>query len=279
MRIEVAAPAKINLTLHVTGQRFDGYHELDSLVVFADVGDRLVIEPARALSLSVTGPRAAAVPEGAGNLVLRAARLFDAAGGASITLEKHLPAAAGIGGGSSDAAAALRGLARLWGRGLPDRSADLGADLPVCLLAQSCRMRGIGEVLEPAPWLPRLAAVLVNPGEAVPTPEVFAALASRANPAMTDYPPPSEPERFCTWLAMQRNDLQEPAMALAPVIRGVLDALSDARLARMSGSGATCFGIYPDMGAARRAAARISARHGDWWVAPTMLGQLIRDTT
>lgn len=266
------APAKVNLTLHVTGRRGDGYHLLDSLVAFADIGDRLTVTLDPVPSLRVTGPRAAGVPEGPENLVLRAAALIGVP--AAITLEKRLPAAAGIGGGSSDAAATLRALSRLGGRSVPEALA-LGADVPVCLVARAARMRGIGEEVTPVADLPALDAVLVNPGVPVATPAVFARLARRDNPAMPD-PLPSWPDAaaFIRWLATQRNDLEAPAAALCPEIGAVLGRLrtSDGcQLARMSGSGATCVGLYPDRVTAKAAAARIAAEHPGWWVAATRL--------
>ncbi|WP_085792831.1 4-(cytidine 5'-diphospho)-2-C-methyl-D-erythritol kinase [Roseivivax jejudonensis] len=261
------APAKVNLTLHVTGRRADGYHLLDSLVVFADLGDRLTVAADEALSLRVTGPMAAGVPTGADNLVLRAARLLDPEGAARITLDKHLPAAAGIGGGSSDAAAALRLLSRHWKRPMPDRVEALGADVPMCLDPRAQRVGGIGERSMIVGGLPELPAVLVNPGAPVATPAVFARMTRRDNaPMPPELPVLATPGAAAEWLAAQRNDLEGPACAVAPVIRDVLDALGDARLARMSGSGATCFGLYDRPDDARAAADRIAQTEPGWWV-------------
>lgn len=278
MTIDEAAPAKINLCLHVTGRRADGYHLLDSLVAFADPGDRIVAASAPDLSLTVTGPAAAAVPVGDDNLVLRAARLFpDTLGGAALTLDKHLPAAAGIGGGSSDAAATLRALARLWDRPLPapEAAQALGADVPVCLAPRSWRMRGAGERLDPGPALPPCWAVLANPGVPVSTPSVFAALQSRRNPALPD-PPDSfaDAAALAAWLAATRNDLEEPARLHAPAIGDVLSALGatpGVLLARMSGSGATCFALFAEESRARLAAASIAGARPGWWVAAMAL--------
>lgn len=271
--VHEAAPAKINLALHITGHRSDGYHLLDSLVVFADAGDAVCVRRADAVSLTVTGPMAEGVPEGADNAVLRAAALMGVT--ATITLEKHLPTAAGIGGGSSDAAACLRALARLAGVALPAEALSLGADVPVCLLARAARMRAIGEDVEPVGGLPVLDAVLVNPRLPVATQHVFARLARRDNPAMPDALPRCRDTVDCArWLAVQRNDLEAPARAICPQIGGVLERLrraEDCALARMSGSGATCFGLYPDSATARRAAARIAAERPDWWVVATRL--------
>lgn len=267
------APAKVNLALHVTGRRADGYHLLDSVVVFADAGDWLTIEPAQALTLSVTGPRAAGVPTGEGNLIWRAAALFAKARGAAITLEKHLPAAGGIGGGSADAAAALRGLAQVWDQPLPDAGAilSLGADLPVCVFGRPARMGGIGEVVTALPPLPPLWLVLVNPGIDVPTGPVFRELARADNPALPEIPAEGWPDAgaMAAWLAQARNDLEPPALALVPGIAPVLAALAARQgclLARMSGSGGTCFGLFGSADAAEAAAAAIARSETGWWV-------------
>jgi 4-diphosphocytidyl-2-C-methyl-D-erythritol kinase len=263
------APAKINLTLHVTGQREDGYHLLDSLVVFAEVGDWVSVT-AGPLSLAITGPQAAALPVSDDNLVLRAARVMGVR--ARIELEKHLPIASGIGGGSADAAACLRALAELTGEALPDAAAvlALGADVPVCLAGRPVRMQGVGEVLTPVPALPQMFVVLVNPGVAVATPEVFKALSGKDNPAMRTVPEGDRLAEFVAWLADQRNDLEAPAQALAPVIgdvKAALAAQAGCLLARMSGSGATCFGLFATANEAEAARLVIAARHHDWWCA------------
>ena len=275
MAAEAFAPAKINLTLHVTGRRDDGYHLLDSLVVFADVGDRLTVAPAETLSLRVTGPRAAGVPTGADNLVLRAARALAPDHGAAITLDKRLPAASGIGGGSADAAAAVRALAALWHLPPPDPATliALGADVPVCLASRPARMSGLGEALAPCPALPPFHLVLANPGVAVSTPAVFRALARPENPPMpATLPPWPDAAALAAWLATMRNDLETPATALCPAIHGVLVALAarpGCLLARMSGSGATCFGLFADPAAAAAAARALETAQPDWWVANT----------
>lgn len=272
MVVEAFAPAKINLTLHVTGQRADGYHLLDSLVIFADAGDRLTLAPAPTLSLTVTGPRAAGVPTDERNLVLKAAALFDTGQGAAITLDKHLPAAAGIGGGSSDAAAALRGLSQLWNLPLPDAPAvlSLGADVPVCLSPRALRMRGVGEEILAGPRLPeQMGLLLVNPGIEVSTPAVFKALARKDNPPLPHPPGWASAAAMAHWLRDQRNDLESPARRLAPVIRQALDAIAATEgclLARMSGSGATCFGLYDSRAEAEAAAGLIAPAAPHWWV-------------
>ena len=273
MTTEVFAAAKINLTLHVTGRRDDGYHLLDSLVVFAGVGDRLRLVPAPATQLTVGGPFAAGVPLDQSNLVLRAAALMDGPP-VAIHLDKCLPPASGIGGGSADAAATLRGLAELgWRENGPDFEGavlGLGADVPVCLAGRPCRMEGIGERLSPAPALPPVWLVLVNPGCPVPTGAVFAALQGRFGAGMGALPKGfADAPGLAGWLLTQRNDLQPPALTLAPPVADALAALAGVPgclVARMSGSGGTCFGLFADEVAARAAAARIKAAEPGWWV-------------
>jgi 4-diphosphocytidyl-2-C-methyl-D-erythritol kinase len=265
------APAKINLFLLVTGKRADGYHLLDSLVVFAGAHDRLSVAPSAALSLTFGGSFGASLAAHADNLVLRAATSLAAAtgvrAGARLHLEKNLPIASGIGGGSSDAAAALRLLSRLWGVATPEGlAATLGADVPVCLDPRPRRMSGIGEVLAPSPTLPEGGIALVNPGVALPTAAVF-----RARETAFSLParlPPGWPDMaaLADGLATFGNDLQAPAIALCPPIATVLASLSSqpgCRLARMSGSGATCFALF-DTKAQAAAAAAAASRHG-WW--------------
>ena len=270
--MRVFAPAKVNLALHVTGRRADGYHLLDSVVVFAGIGDWLEIVPSDALSLTVAGPRAAGVPADRRNLIWRAAEAFSPGRGAAITLEKHLPHAGGIGGGSADAAAALRGLAALWGVPLPGDAAvlSLGADVPVCLFGRPARMSGIGERVSALPPLPPVWIVLANPGVEVPTGPVFGALARADNPPLPEIPAGgwSDAAALVDWLCRTRNDLEPPARALVPVIGPVIDALNaqpGCLMARMSGSGGTCFGLFAQEGAAWDAAATLSGQPG-WWV-------------
>lgn len=275
-QIEVFAPAKINLTLHVTGQRPDGYHLLDSLVCFADFGDSIVVKPADKLSLTIKGPFGAQLEASDDNLVLRAARLLDPTRGAEITLIKRLPVASGIGGGSADAAASLRALAQLWGLPLPSAQtvAALGADVPVCLRSSLSRMQGVGEKITHMGSGPNCGVILVNPGVAISTPSVFKALASKQNPLMTE--PLLEPSdekadlRWLGWLAQQRNDLEPAAIAQEPVIAEVLEnlrALPGVKLARMSGSGATCFALADlDVCAGLDG---MRDKHPDWWIVET----------
>ncbi len=267
--IKAFAPAKVNLSLHVTGQRADGYHLLDSLVMFADLGDRITLREADTPSFSVTGPMAAGVPEGANNLVVRVAKLFDLP--VAITLSKHLPTAAGLGGGSSDAAATALAMCELLGqRDLPEELLMLGSDIRVCLMRQTARMQGIGAQVTPLPGLPPLYAVLANPGVVMTTPEVFSAVENKKNPAMpTRLPKLKSSAAFIKWLATQRNDLEEPAIKIQPVIAETLTALAalpGTDLVRMSGSGATCFALFSTYDAAVRAALILSEKKPSWWV-------------
>jgi 4-diphosphocytidyl-2-C-methyl-D-erythritol kinase len=262
------APAKVNLFLHITGRRDDGYHLLDSLVVFAGVGDVLHAQPADGLSLELEGPFGAALASEQDNLVLRAARALGG-GGARLILEKNLPVASGIGGGSADAAAALRLLCRMWNLAQPDLpriALTLGADVPVCLAGRPSRMGGVGERLLPAPGLPACGLVLVNPGVAVATADVFRA--RRGGWSTPAELPNTWPDvaGLARDLLELRNDLQAPAIALQPSIGEAIAALAampGCRLARMSGSGATCFGLFDDPAVAADAAARL--RRPAWW--------------
>ncbi len=259
--------AKVNLYLHVTGRRADGYHLLDSLAVFPAAGDWLKAERSDVLTLAVDGPFAAAL-EGGDNLVLRAARALDQARGAALRLTKNLPVASGIGGGSADAAAALRLLSRLWECPVPEGAAlALGADVPVCLGSRPARMQGVGEVLLAAPRIPRFGMVLVNPGVPVATPSVFKARQGGFS-APAELPEAwNSTETMARDLAALRNDLEAPAIGLCPPIGEVLAAIRSTPgclLARMSGSGATCFGIYATFDEAIAAEALL-ARPG-WWV-------------
>lgn len=273
MQQEVA-PAKVNLYLHVLGRRPDGYHVLDSLVAFAGVGDVLRAESADGLSLDLCGPFAAGLAAEADNLVLRAARALARHAGvaprARLVLDKRLPVASGIGGGSADAAAALRLLARLWGvrveaAALRALAAGLGADVPVCVAAHPARMGGVGDVLGPAPRLPPCGMVLVNPGVGVSTPEVFRARTGPFSAAAALPEGWDSVEAMASDLARVSNDLEAPALALCPAVADVLAWLRSrpgCLLARMSGSGATCFGVFADEGAAARGAEGASP---GWW--------------
>lgn len=290
MTVKSFAPAKVNLALHVVGRREDGFHLLDMLVAFGPVADKVTADDAQENALIVTGPHAKDVPTGQDNLVVRAASLVAPDRAVSIGLEKHLPVMSGIGGGSSDAAAALRAVAALAGSSLPDRFEEwssgglsdmakavlaLGADVPMCLLAQACRARGTGENLTPVS-LPDVPVVLVNPRVPVGTPQVFREFGGAFGAGLPDALPAfKDADALINWLAEQRNDLQAPACRLAPVISDVLDLLHrdpNCRLARMSGSGATCFGLYDTVSQARDAAAAIKADHPDWWVTAGYLG-------
>ena len=273
MAIARLAPAKINLSLHLKGQRSDGYHLLDSLVAFAGIGDRISVERSAGLSLSLNGPFAGGLSTGADNLVLRAAERL-AAGhplGAAVHLEKNLPLASGIGGGSADAAATLAVLSELWGMPVPTAlPAQLGADVPVCCAGpQPHRMRGIGDELSSVPDLPPAWVVLVNPLVGVATAKIFASVVDKNPPPAPPIPAEgfSDFDDFCGWLSTQRNDLQAAAIANCPIIAEVLAALGQAPLARMSGSGATCFGLLRDQNSAITLADQMRSERPDWWVA------------
>jgi 4-diphosphocytidyl-2-C-methyl-D-erythritol kinase len=266
--VRVFAPAKINLFLHVGDKRADGFHPLESLAVFVDAGDMLTFERSRELSLSIDGPFAEGLALKEDNLVVRAARALNVTAG--ITLTKNLPVASGIGGGSADAAAALRGLNELYGLGrsdLAEVAAALGSDVPVCVASKSAWMQGRGEILSPAKVEP-LAMALVNPRVGVSTAEVFRALKTRSGLGLRL----DTTEDLLSFLKSTKNDLEAPARAIQPVIGEVLDAIGatpNVELARMSGSGATCFGIFKDDASASSAAQRISLAHPNWWVRAT----------
>jgi 4-diphosphocytidyl-2-C-methyl-D-erythritol kinase len=282
------APAKVNLTLAVLGRRADGYHLLDSLVVFAGIADRLTLAPGPALSLKVRGETAEQAGPTDDNLVLKAARALAAQVPdlklGRFTLEKRLPVAAGLGGGSSDAAAALRLLAKAnrlkaGSTRVAKIAPGIGADVPVCVDPRPRRMRGIGEVLSPPLKMPKLAAVMVNPGVAVPTRDVFTKLGLKpGGPVRRAAPARALPrgiEAFVKYLSKHGNDLEAPAIEVQPVIARVLDDIRESKgclLARMSGSGATCFGIFESPRAATAAAARLSAVQPQWWVKATTFG-------
>jgi len=278
------APAKINLALHVTGRRSDGYHTLDSLVVFADIADRIELDiggaPAGAAQLAIEGPFAAGLSAGADNLILKACRALEAEAGGlpplAIRLFKHLPLASGIGGGSADAAAMLRLLAPIVPVGearLAAIAARLGADVPMCLRSAALRAGGAGEALSDWPDAPALPLLLVNPGVAVSTPAVFARLERRDHPSIGALPATPDAGTLAGWLEREtRNDLQAAAIGEAPVIAAVLEsvrAMPGCLLARMSGSGATVFGIFANEAELGAAAGRLARERPDWWVAAT----------
>jgi 4-diphosphocytidyl-2-C-methyl-D-erythritol kinase len=268
------APAKVNLWLNVVGRRADGYHLLESLVAFTDLADEIAAAPADRLTLTVDGPLAPALSGEADNLVLKAARLMaDRASvppRAALHLTKRIPIAAGLGGGSADAAAALRALVELWRVALPveelfDLAARLGADVPMCLAGRAALVSGVGERLVPAPPLPECAILLVNPGVALPTAEVFAARRGSFSPERPLAPPWTDLASFAAALAGRGNDLTDAAMTLRPAVGEVLAFLrktGDVRHVAMSGSGATCFALYDTIEEAQRAAANVPSA---WW--------------
>ena len=281
-RIAARAPAKVNLTLHVLGRRADGFHDLDSLVAFAGVADRLVFTPGPDLALSVRGPTAPQAGADVDNLVLRAARHLAARvphlETGHFALEKRLPVAAGVGGGSSDAAAALRLLAQHNALApddarVVDAARATGSDVPVCLDPRVRTMRGAGEMVGPPLAMPKLYAVLVNPRVAVETAPVFKALGLAPGTVLASETADLATVTFDMIIA-GRNDLEAPAERVAPVIGEVLNALAalpGSRLARMSGSGATCFALFDTCHAAARGARLLRRDHPDWWITPTLL--------
>ena len=276
------ANAKINLSLKIRGREESGYHQLESLVVFASVADHVTCKDADALDLEISGPFAAQLADEKSNLILNAARVFAGALGRDPTvkfeLEKNLPIASGIGGGSADAAAALRAMMRLWGDppgSINGIALQLGADVPVCLKKRPSFMTGLGENLRTIPRLPEMHAVLANPGVSVSTADVFQRL--QAGPVEGPDRLPLLPgvetlDRLVAWLEENGNDLEGPAMAIEPVIETVIDdlqATAGCRLARMSGSGATCFALYDNPFDSAEAAAVLKEKHGNWWVTAT----------
>ncbi|MAS14846.1 MAG: 4-(cytidine 5'-diphospho)-2-C-methyl-D-erythritol kinase [Nitratireductor sp.] len=276
------APAKVNLALHVTGRRADGYHLLDSLVAFSSHGDLLEVEDGAEDDFFVSGHFAAHVPIGETNLVTRARDLLRETFGeracapVHLHLEKNLPVASGIGGGSADAAAALRLLVRHWQIDIDEATLaklglSLGADVPMCLSSKPLLARGIGEALEELPHFPALPLVLVNPNIPLSTPEVFSRLERRDNPPLSTLGAFTDTVSAAHWLKEARNDLEDPACQLVPQIEDARDALrrAGALFARMSGSGATCFGVFSTRPEADQAAALLEERHPDWFVLAT----------
>jgi len=280
------APAKINLALHITGRRADGYHLIDSLVVFAELGDQISVELTDQDAFHLEGPEAAALSSEAAssNLVVRARdRLRDAARCSGIEqppveicLDKRLPVASGIGGGSADAAATLKALCRLWGydpgaEQLSKLALELGADVPMCLDGRALIARGIGETLSPVDLSFDLDLVIVNPRVGVSTPTVFSALERRDNAPLPEPEGLDDKDRFLEWLGAVRNDLQPPAQRMVPEIAECLSALdaAGARLARMSGSGASCFGVFGNAEAAQAAAKALQRHKPCWFIAAT----------
>ncbi|SMQ59904.1 4-diphosphocytidyl-2-C-methyl-D-erythritol kinase [Devosia lucknowensis] len=279
--VSQAAPAKINLALHVTRRREDGYHDLESLIVFADIGDDLDAGLAECDSLTIGGPFAEGLGAGPTNLVMRAVAAFRerwpevSPPGLKLHLVKNLPVASGIGGGSADAAAALRIMAELADEPVPvsdllDLAAGLGADVPACLLSRPLVARGVGEILSPLPDFPSLHITLINPRVPVSTPDVFRRLRAHDNYPLPALPEPlTRPVQLGIWLNETRNDLQPPAIKLVPEIGIIVDELAETSgcmLSRMSGSGATVFGLFGSAGQAHDAASQMRKLHPDYWV-------------
>lgn len=286
MRTTEKACAKVNLYLQIVGRRPDGYHLIDSLFVFLGIGDELTISDAPKLTLEIDGPFASHLGGNSGNLVMtaaeRLARIGGVERGAALRLTKNLPVAAGLGGGSSDAAAALRGLRAHWGLALTDSeltsmALDLGADVPACVVQSSALVSGVGEIVRPIAGLPEFWMVLVNPGVELSTAQVFAAYKDSGRAFSVPAPLGAMPDRLegvVDALAARGNDLELAACGLAPAIAEVLTELQDfgdSLIARMSGSGATCFALFATKAAAEKAATELAGRHPDWWVASTQL--------
>ena len=279
------APAKVNLSLRILGRRADGYHLLESLTTFAELGDEISVAPADRLTLTVDGEFAAAAGGGKGNLVLKAAQLLQertgCAQGATICLTKHVPVGAGLGGGSADAAMALHLLNELWTLNvsrdtLIGWAPELGADVAMCLAARPVFACGIGEILTPLPSpLPAFHAVLVHPRTPLLTADVYRALQVVAQPSRLPAPGALNPAQWLAYMRAQGNDLEPAAMQVSPDVPKVLHALQQltpaASLVRMTGSGACCFALYPTPDAATQAAAHIRAQHPHWWVVATPL--------
>jgi 4-diphosphocytidyl-2-C-methyl-D-erythritol kinase len=280
--IAEAAPAKVNLALHVIGRRADGYHELESLVVFAGVADELIAAPAESDSLRVAGPFAGAVGGGDANLVNRAVAAFrgrwpgHVKTGLAIELRKNLPVAAGLGGGSADAAAALRLMAALGNGPIPlpalsEVAYELGADVPSCLGSRPCELRGVGEIVTPLNAFPACHLVLVNPLVPVVTADIFRRLESRENPPLPPLPQPlTRPAQLGIWLAETRNDLEPPAIAMVGAIGELIArvrGIDGCMLARMTGSGGTVFGLFGSAAQAHQAAHDLRAQWPGYWVA------------
>lgn len=280
------APAKINLALHVVGQRPDGYHLMETVVTFAAAGDRLTFSLAEVDRFTLSGPFGPLLQaeDPQANLVLKARDALRAAFAATgltapavyIHLEKNLPIASGIGGGSADAAAALRGLQRLWGQSLAAEDLHalalrLGADVPMCLAGRPLLARGIGDEIEPVPQLPAFSCVLINPLKAVSTPAIFRLLTDKNNAPLTPLPSSADHAEWLAWLSSTRNDLEPPAKSLVGEITEATNLLlrENASLVRMSGSGATCFALFDDPGTAEKAAAMLHAARPDWYVQAT----------
>lgn len=275
--ISVTAHAKVNLTLHVIGQLPNGYHNLQSLVGLTDFGDQIYLSPASGFEFQVTGPFSQGIPLDDRNLVVRAAQFmankYSRELECKVVLEKNLPMASGIGGGSSDAAAVMKALSQYWSVPLPnvDELMALGADIPVCMSSGLTLMEGAGEQVTPLAPPPAWGLLLINPNVGVSTPAVFNALSRKNNPQMEKV---TEHCHDIGWLCNQRNDLEPPAVAMVPEVAAVLDAISTTphcKVARMSGSGATCFGVFADVNAAQTAAETLKHGHPNWWVVATKL--------
>jgi len=276
MTIRHYAPAKINICLHVLKHREDGLHQIESLVTFLDCGEWITLSKANKTELNIVGPQTKKLPVSESNLILRATRLFPSRCTSKITLHKSMPVAAGIGGGSADAAATLKAMAKVWELPVPNVSSQLqlGADVPVCMHSKPVLMQGVGEVISPVLNFPELFCCLVNPGVAIKTQDIFKKLIKKNNAPMNSFP--KNEKGWRNWFDEHRNDLEQPATLIQPVINIVLKQLKQWNpiLARMSGSGATCFALFETLDQAKRCSKMISKQNPKWWtVAGSMLGQ------
>ena len=277
--LEEKASAKVNLCLQIVGQKSNGFHLLDSIVGFTEFGDHLSFKKSDELELTAKGAFSDQIPVDKSNLILKAAELLrkinNIKTGAHITLTKNLPPSAGLGGGSSDAAATIRGLSRLWGTDLPeiDDLMKIGSDLPVCIHQKTQHMKGFGEVLEEINTFPNLPILLVNPLKKVSTQTVFRMLKNKKNPPLSKYEKLFQAKKdWINWLLLQRNDLIEPAVKVEPVISEVLRLISkqiSVEKVSMSGSGATCFGIFENKQDCDLAMQRVRLERPDWWSVST----------
>jgi 4-diphosphocytidyl-2-C-methyl-D-erythritol kinase len=268
MKIESLAAAKINLSLHVVGFNEEGYHEIDSLVTFANIGDIIQVRPYNSLKLSIDGPFASSVPQGAENIIIKAAKFLSLDGKAHIRLTKNLPVQAGLGGGSADAAATLRSLSQLWNLPIPNSPEVLGADIPICLLNETAVVQGIGEKIIPVSIPEKLQIILIKPCTGLSTETVFKTLKEKNNKKMNPYLGTDSKYIFKKHIKALRNDLLKPSIELAPIIKDVLSFLNTQNgiyFSQMSGSGTTCFGLFENKINALKALSNAKRKFPEMW--------------
>ena len=268
MKIESLAAAKIDLALHVVGFNEEGYHEVDSLVTFANIGDIIQVRPYNSLKLSIDGPFASSVPQGAENIIIKAAKFLSSDGKADIRLTKKLPVQAGLGGGSADAAATLRSLSQLWNLPIPNSPEVLGADIPICLLNETAVVQGIGEKIMPVSIPEKLQIILIKPLTGLSTETVFKTLKEKNNKKMNPYLGTDSKYIFKKHIKALRNDLLKPSIKLAPIIKDVLSFLNTQNgiyFSQMSGSGTTCFGLFENKIDALKALSNAKRKFPEMW--------------